>query len=52
MSRIKKAVNLIEKTIREIDKGNGITETAVEAFEKIIKDINNYLLTKILYSEL
>ena len=34
--------NLIEKTIREIDKGNGITETAVEAFEKIIRDMEQF----------
>ena len=34
--------NLIEKTIREIDKGNGITETAVEAFEKIISDMEQF----------
>ena len=34
--------DLIEKTIREIDKGNGITKTAVEAFESIIKDMEQF----------
>ena len=34
--------NLIEKTINEIDKGNGITETAVEAFQKIIADMEQF----------
>lgn len=34
--------NLIEKTIKEIDKGNGITETAVEAFKKIIRDMEQF----------
>ena len=34
--------NLIEKTINEIDKGTGITETAVEAFQKIIADMEQF----------
>lgn len=34
--------SLIEVTISEIDKGNQITDTTVEAFEKIISDLNSF----------
>lgn len=34
--------NLIEVTVREIEKGNQITDTTVAAFEKIIVDLNDF----------
>ncbi len=33
---------LIEDTIKEIDKGSNITDTTVEAFEKIIGELNSF----------
>ena len=33
---------LIGKTIKEIDKGNRVTETTAEGFEKIIKDLESF----------
>lgn len=33
---------LIGKTIQEIDKGNRVTETTAEGFEKIIKDLESF----------
>ncbi len=34
--------NLIGATVEEVDNGNAITKTTVEAFEKIIKDLNAF----------
>ena len=34
--------NLIEATVEEVDNGNAITKTTVEAFENIIKDLNAF----------
>jgi len=34
--------SLIEATVQEVDSGNAITKTTVEAFEKIIKDMNAF----------
>ncbi len=40
--------SLIEATVREIDNGNEITNTTVEAFEKIIGDLNSFAeMTKV-----
>lgn len=33
---------LIEATVQEVENGNAITKTTVEAFEKIIKDMNAF----------
>ncbi len=34
--------SLIEATVQEVDNGNAITKTTVEAFERIIKDMNAF----------